>query len=122
MSVFLCSDLQFQVVAQWASVEVMHGEPNSQVIADILKRENIRSVNYAHKQKARFASVRFVSLGDRFYNAADIVSLCHCIEYQSCELADWNKTQARQVLLLVQHVARLKAHIQNLPVSNLWSI
>lgn len=117
----LCSDLHFQVVACWAAFTIGNWA-DSQVIADTLKRENIRAVNAANGSKARFQSVSFGEL-KASYSAADVYALANCIDRQCADLGDaWFKSQARQLLLCIMQLAKSATEQQKLAPSTIWTI
>lgn len=90
MSAFLCSDRHI------ATIATAHGHLNAwtidqtQMLADILKKENIRSVNYRYQERTRIKpcdlsqAVRLDTL-----MPCDIVALCECLDHQSCERPDY---------------------------------
>lgn len=95
MSAFICSDKQFAVVAK-----ALFASPTAaQQFADALKRENIKSVNYRYRDCAERARFRKVNLDAatadevKQYDGNDILCLLKCIDYQSCEHPDYDRTR-----------------------------
>lgn len=91
MSAFICSDRQFAVIAKWLA----SSPSRQQTIADTLKRENIKSVNWRYKESNRFRKVNLNSctLGDLdLFTVNDIFALLSCVDYQSCEPTDYDDT------------------------------
>lgn len=89
MSAFVCSDTHFAVVAKL----LFDKAEDSQKFADLLKRENIRSVNHRYSSNVRFRKVDLKSISDADlgrYSLHDALKLLECIDYQSCEPADYN--------------------------------
>lgn len=90
MSAFICSDLQFAVVARAVFPTSLIRQ---QLFANNLKRQNIRSVNYRYKENTRFTKVNFDDANDApAYHDWDIIGLLRCIDYQSCERPDYDDT------------------------------
>lgn len=114
MSAFLCSDKQFAVVARWM---FPLSRTQAQHYANNLKRENLRSVNAAHKENQRFKAVD-LKAGDDWhnYNKDDILRLLSCIDYQSGEHSTYDQTlfdMSRRYLI---------AHGADENKSHIWSI
>lgn len=118
MSAFVCSDRHI------ATIATAHGHLNAwdqsaiQGLADVLKKENIRSVNYRYQERARITpcdlsqAVRLDTL-----MPCDIVALCECLEYQSRERPDYLGT----ALAVVRKAWEEKAARMGIK-SALWSI
>lgn len=123
MSAYICSDRQFQTIAEYAA-EYMGA--NAATVADVLKRENVRSVNTRYKEKTRFSKVAFKagnSLANSGFNNTDIVALCDCVAYQSCENNDYQQTIAASLLNMIKlHADRASQLANEKTQSNLWSI
>ena len=123
MSCFICSDRHFQVIAEYAA-EYMGADAGA--IADTLKRENVRSYNYhySHHGKERFSKVKFSegNSNNGQFNNADIITLCHCIQYQSNETDDYEKTIAYSVLNMIRVHALRARQPHEKATANLWSI
>ena len=123
MSAYICSDRQFQTIAEYAA-EYMGA--NAATVADVLKRENVRSVNTRYNEKTRFSKVAFKagnSLANSGFNNADIVALCKCVDYQSCETNDYSQTIAASLLNMIKlHADRASQLAGEKTQSTLWSI
>jgi hypothetical protein len=123
MSAYICSDRQFQTIAEYAA-EYMGAY--AATVADVLKRENVRSVNTRYNEKTRSSKVAFKAgnslLGSGFNNA-DIVALCNCVNYQSCENNDYQQTIAASLLNMIKlHANRASQLANEKTQSTLWSI
>jgi hypothetical protein len=123
MSAYICSDRQFQTIAEYAA-EYMGAD--AATVADVLKRENVRSVNTRYNEKTRSSKVAFKAgnslLGSGFNNA-DIVALCNCVNYQSCENNDYQQTIAASLLNMIKlHANRASQLANEKTQSTLWSI
>lgn len=67
-------------------------EERRQEVADELKKQNIRSVNYRYNERTKITPCD-LSEGVAVH-AKDIVRLAHSLDYQSCERPDWKKSKA----------------------------
>lgn len=81
MSAFLCSDLHIATVAKHVGD---YFQCDIQDLANILKRINIRSVNYRYSANARITKCSIKQIRENCNNA-DIKVLIDCLNYQSCE-------------------------------------
>ncbi len=91
MSAFICSDKHIATV-------VMSLDPKYhplQLIANRIKAANIKSVNYRYNEKTRSTSCD-LSQGDPDLakNPEAVIKLAQSIDYQSCELDNWERTRA----------------------------
>mgnify|MGYP001338022345 FL=1 len=115
MSAFICSDLHIATIAtRYAAL--LPGQ-DAQKIADDLKALNIASVNWRYSKHPP-APVVPCSLADVADGLAfsDLVALCECLDYQSCEPPDYSNP------LLDQITAQFKANRRHGVNSALWSI
>jgi hypothetical protein len=92
MSAFICSDKHFAVVAK-----ALFAQPTSATqFANALKRENVKSVNHRYDETTRFRKVDMnAATADEVkqYDGNDILCLLNCIDYQSCEHPDYDRTR-----------------------------
>lgn len=112
MSAFICSDRHIATIAHF----VANGNLESaQLIADNLKRENIRSVNYRYNEKTR---AKPCDISDYWKEASinDLVCLVHCLDYQSCERPDYDVVLLRTIESLLLRFGANPAK------SEIWSI
>lgn len=87
MSAWIASDKHIASI-----VCAVYSDDWRQVIADEIKKQNIRSVNYRYNERTKITScdlTKAISLRD-----VDVVKLAHSLDYQSCERPDWEKTKA----------------------------
>ena len=89
----------------------------AQGIADKLKAINIASLNWRYPNR-KPDPVTPCSLDDTAVDLSfpDLVALCECIDYQSCEPPNYSNP------LLDQITAQFKANIRHGIKSRLWSI
>jgi len=84
--------------SQWAGVL----EYKENAIGQALLEANYVSVNYRYSQKDR--TPEYVHSGlPAMHNLQPIViiKLCHCLEYQACEVPDWRESWAKHFLTRV---------------------
>lgn len=91
MSAYICSDRHIASIALWAAMDsagkLKGWKDMAQEIANELKRENIKSVNYRYKEATRFKKCN-IDQAD-VLPPEDVVALCDCLDYQSCEHPDY---------------------------------
>jgi len=118
MSAYICSDRHIATIAVWAALETAGKTTEwasiAQELANTLKRENIKSVNYRYREKTRFKKCD-TSKADLGVSPADVVALCDCLDYQSCEHPDY-----KPGMLAVIRSSAFRASGGR--VSDLWSI
>ncbi|MFZ5834184.1 MAG: hypothetical protein ACOY2B_02215 [Pseudomonadota bacterium] len=76
--------------------------------ANILYRENIRSVEARYPEDAPFSDAITITrsdVEDHTLSAVDIISMCNCLDYQSCETDDWASTAAHELLAVIRKKA-----------------
>ena len=115
MSAFICSDKHFQAIADYA--ESMGAHIKAQNVADILKKENVKSYNHRYSEKVRFSKVKF-DKDQEGYSAADVFQLVNSLMYQSCEHPDYQASPAHIIAQMIrEHAANRMTH-----QSQLWAI
>jgi len=118
MSAFICSDKHFAVVAK--ALFAQH--TSAQQFADALKRENIKSVNYRYGESTRFRKVDMNTATPddvNQYDGHDLLCLLTCIDYQSCEHPDYDRTR----IDLAERLLRAQGNKRRLSTKpNLWAI
>ncbi len=127
MSAFICTDRHIATVAKAYAFHAGETEAFAGDLANTLKRENIRSVNYRYNRRRHFKPCDLsdavpVGAGDGHYRAVDLLQLAECIDYQSCERKDYEKSVAyREIHRIIAHFKEL-ASGQPWNKSNVWSI
>lgn len=112
MSAFICSDRHIATIAHFAA----NGDlETAQFLADKLKRENVRSVNYRYNEKTR---VKPCNISDYWKeaNINDVFCLVRCLDYQSCERSDYDGVLLRTIENLLLRFGANPAK------SEIWSI
>ena len=103
MSAFICEDGQFEAAVNgWVThIQRNPGLQRMADIANLLKRENIRSVNWRYNERTKFKPVDFTA---KVSNASiwQVIQWLKCIDYQSCERNDYEKSEAYRTNLAMQ--------------------
>ena len=113
MSAYIVSDKTINVIIDWVAThsqfdshlylsrdEVfnLRDRRDLQRLAEILKAENQRSVNYRYGEDLPVDSITFQRSPFRRMTAVEILKLCDCYSYQACECEDWPETRACRIL------------------------
>jgi hypothetical protein len=115
MSAFICSDRHIATIATRYANQI--GQPQeAQAIADALLATNIDSVNYRHREDELVRACDLSEVAPDSFQAPDLVALCDCLDYQSCERPDYHNP------LLETITAAFKATCRHGVASNVWSI
>lgn len=124
MSAYICSDRHIATIAVTYGNLTGMDRQEIQKLADQLKRWNIRSVNYRYNERTRMAPCSLAEVAQ--LGLTDMVELCRCLEYQSCERQDWetdcNKAYDRLTAIKAQFQALIACSPTPLVKSNVWSI
>ena len=115
MSAFICSDPHIATIATRYADQI--GQPEeAQAIADALLAINIDSVNYRYGKTTSVRSCDISEVAPDNYQPPDLVALCNCLDYQSCERPEYRNP------LLETITAAFKAACRHCVASNVWSI
>ena len=79
-----------------------------QEVGQKLVDENYRSVNYRYAEDAKSHTYIHKEVNDQ--SQLEIIKLCNCYRYQSCETDDWEQTEAHAIVDALRENA-----ISNLP-------
>lgn len=82
---------------------------HTQEIGQKLLDENYRSVNYRYSEDTQPRRFRERVLNHRV-SVVEVIKLCDCYDYQSCETPDWPETEAHAIMTALRERA-----IRNLP-------
>ena len=116
MSCFICSDRHIATIASYFTSDIGFEEPEvTQRVADLLLEKNIEGVNFLYKEDTEFTPVDLSEVAQDMY-PHDLVALCDCLEYQSCNPEGYVNP------LLDDITAHFKARVVGGLKSNLWSI
>lgn len=115
MSAFICSDEHI------ATIVVRYGEligacsADVQYMADQLAAINVMSVNHRYNEDTKIEPCSLDEVRPDL-SFADLISMCECLDYQSCELPDYSNP------LLDAITTQFKANDRSGIKSPLWSI
>jgi hypothetical protein len=103
MSAFICTDKQFIEAINGFLTHCQHNPGHAKLVewANILKRENVRSVNHRYNERTRFEPIVFEPASSS-YSAWQTINWLRCIDYQSCERPDYNKSEAYRLNMELQ--------------------
>ena len=124
MSAYLCSDRQIASIVIGDLSLTGQPTPLAQGYADLLKRENLRSVNYRYRRRQRFEACNIdqaapIEPTEGGLRAADLIALATCLDHQSCERPDYEGAAAQA---LIQRIQTQLTPLARYPKSTLWSI
>jgi hypothetical protein len=107
MSAFICSNKHIEALAlAWGKCNRIDSIEEIQKVADILKRENVKSVRARYGGPLRdlpgpLKKTKLVikSAERTITDAVQLICLAHCLNYQSCETRTYEKSKARRIIL-----------------------
>ena len=96
MSCYQCSDRHIATIA--IAYAIRQGLPmeEAQLLANKLKNDNITSVNYRYDEQTPFSPCS-IERHDSLLFDIGLAGLCNCLEYQSCDLPDYDNLILRTV-------------------------
>jgi hypothetical protein len=100
MSAHICSDATTNLLAQLAPLAA--GD-SPQSIAELLREENTRSVNFRYSETDTPEPIVFVRRAN--VTAIEVVKLCHHFDYQASETDDYHASRAAQVIEAIRMAA-----------------
>jgi hypothetical protein len=83
-------------------------EGSVQKVGQVLVDENFRSVNFRYNEDQKPYAFRIIQ--DKSYTPVEVISMCDCYNYQSCEAPLWKETEAYAIVNALRERA-----IRNLP-------
>lgn len=124
MSAFVCTDRHIATVAQTYAQLAGRSPTEAAELANLLKRENIRSVNFRYHRRDKLVQCNLQKAVeiDRFGGSlaiADVLELLHCLEYQSGERPDYRQSAACSA---TQAIAAALEPLAKPPKSGMWRI
>jgi hypothetical protein len=113
MSAFICNDYHISVLANYAWENGLpyywNGQyrkcDNPERIGAILKKENVRSVNYRYSERQSTKFEYDASVVGKEISRAQILQAAFCLNYQSCERDDWPKSEAHAIIMAIVYDA-----------------
>lgn len=114
MSAFICGDKHIASLAAWYGAE--KGLPSElvQMIANELKKINIKSVNYHYNDTVRVSKCSLKKA--ILLLPEEALAMAHCLDYQSCELKDYANPLLADIKILA--VTRSNPKIK----SDIWEL
>lgn len=111
MSCFICNDYHISVLANYAAVQQLTYRHNNKtkeandaaIIGLILHKENVRSYNYRYDKHLPTTYFTFrYSVQEKPFHESVIISAANCLDYQSCERPDWERSEARAIITAIK--------------------
>jgi hypothetical protein len=101
MSAYILCEKHFNAIVSYALeqeiVKDINGEAGQKTV-DLLFDENVKSVESRYGSKV-VADQPVFHFDEDYCNAhEDIISACHCLDYQSCEHADYYESKACKLI------------------------
>jgi hypothetical protein len=106
MSCYQCSDRYIATIA--IAYAIRQGLPmeEAQLLANKLKNDNITSVNYRYDEQTPFSPCS-LDRRDSTLSYKELVGLCNCLEYQSCDPHDYDNLTLRAIRAAFAAAGRL---------------
>jgi hypothetical protein len=110
MSAFVCNNYHISALAHYAATQELRYRHNNKtkvatdaaIIGLILHKENVRSFNYRYNATTPTTDFTFdPTVKARSFHASEIIAAVDCLEYQSCERPDWEKSEAKAILTTI---------------------
>jgi hypothetical protein len=80
-------------------------EETAPAIAALLYRHNVYSVNANYGERTRATGFEYKPVSVSHLSAAAIVRACDCLDYQSCDRKDWDRSRAKKALTSIREKA-----------------
>ena len=112
MSAYVVSDLHINTLVSWAakhevvlySPERISVKAEPERIAGLLYTANVESVNSRYSEDEISDDFRFERMRT-LPEPLTIIKLCHCLDYQSNEVSDYEKTIGAAILRTIENAA-----------------
>lgn len=115
MSAFVVSDNHINTLVTFGKLHrcrVYIGNPTTHLdffdqpdlIARILYKANVDSVNYRYREHEPAASFKYKTAGV-YAKPIEIIKACDCFDYQACEVPDYDNTAAAKLIDSVRRAA-----------------
>ena len=115
MSAFICSDEHIATIAVRYGELIGASTEDVQDIANQLAAINVASVNYRYDEDTKIEPCSLEEIRPNL-SFDDLIALCECLDYQSCELPDYSNP------LLDGIKSQFEANDRSGIKSRLWSI
>ena len=115
MSAFIVSSDHISALVSWAAANRVgvHTNPmwfvvdNKIATCNMLLSENVKSVNWRYRENEPVIPVEYTPPANP-PSAVQVIKLCHCLAYQSCEHEAWEISLAKKILDAVIQTAIYK--------------
>ena len=119
---FICSPLHINTIVAWADEhQALPYGMSAQDFAALLYSENVRSVNYRYSERTKRTGFVYDRSNITYVTPIQIIKLCHCLDYQSCEHPQWERSKAKRSLQAIIDAAAMRLPGYN-DVACRWSI
>lgn len=133
MSAFICTPKHINTIVSYAAHKQValyltnesgqryrvRAERDPELIAECLTKANYDSVNFRYSENTEIPQGEYFPVATAFISPVAIIKLIDCLDYQSCEVSNWEDTDAAKILRTIKGTA-----IDNLPGYSdaAWSI
>ena len=93
---------------EWQNITKTASQSQTNALAQRLWDENIRSVNYRYQETnnpKEFIIKKIEHQGTYDIDPIQVLKSIHCLQYQSCETSDWEKTEEYIILKALEQAA-----------------
>lgn len=98
MSVFVCSENHLSTIVAWADrYGVIRPAPTQPAVVNLLHEENVKSYNARYKEDNPVIPVEN-KIPKSWPSPIQVIKLCQCLAYQSCEHDGWGTSRAKVYL------------------------
>lgn len=106
MSCYQCSDRHIATIA--VAYAIQQGLPmeEARLLANKLKNDNITSVNYRYDEQTPFEPCS-LDRRDSALSHKELVGLCNCLEYQSCDPPNYDNLTLRAIRAVFADAGKL---------------
>lgn len=105
MSAFIVNPTHLSAIVRWACLNNVSGVPGQeQEKVDLLHAENVKSVNYRYKEQTEPYTISYNAFAPEL-TPVQVIKACQCLDYQSCEHPEWEKSAACALLKTISDQA-----------------
>lgn len=119
MSAFICTPKHINTIVSYAAQKDValyltnasgqryrvRAERDPELIAECLIKANYDSVNFRYSESQEVPVGEYFPVATAFVSAIQIVKLCDCLNYQCCEVDDWEETDAAKIIRTIRNDA-----------------
>lgn len=96
MSVYVVEKSDIALIVEFAGQNQRSGRIGLSELGQLLWDENVKSVNYRYNESNQ--APRYVHQPVAGIQPMAVLKKIHCLEYQSCEHPEWEKSHAASIL------------------------